>query len=87
MSLAVQAPRYRATVILALFAMVAAPAVLIVYQSFLNAPFFDETARPSLEAYQFILSDPEFYRALWTTTLYAFGMVLLACRWEASWPS
>ncbi|MGO4843677.1 iron ABC transporter permease, partial [Rhizobiaceae sp. 2RAB30] len=47
-------------------------------QSFLNAPFFDEAARPSLEAYEFILTDPEFYRALWTTTLYAFGMVLVA---------
>ena len=62
MSLAAQAPRFRAIVILALFAMVTAPAALIIYQSFLSAPFFDETARPSLEAYAFILTDPEFYR-------------------------
>jgi len=78
MSLAAQAPRFRATVILTLFVMVAAPAALIIYQSFLSAPFFDETARFSLEAYDFILTDPEFYRALWTTTLYAVGMVVVA---------
>ena len=69
---------FRAGVILALFAMVAAPALLIVYQSFLDAPFFDEGVKASLEAYAYVLTDPEFYRALWTTTLYAVGLVVVA---------
>lgn len=69
---------FRAGVILALFAMVAAPAALVIYQSFLNAPFFDDKVAPSLDAYRYILTDSEFYRAFWTTTLYAFGMVIVA---------
>ncbi|MDR6869359.1 iron(III) transport system permease protein [Bosea sp. BE125] len=78
MSLANDAPRFRAGVILALFAMVAAPALLVIYQSVLDAPFFDDNVRFSLDAFRFVLTDPEFYRALWTTTLYAFGMVVVA---------
>jgi spermidine/putrescine-binding protein len=78
MSLANDAPRFRAGVILALFVMVAAPALLVIYQSVLDAPFFDDNVRFSLEAFRFVLTDPEFYRAFWTTTLYAFGMVLVA---------
>jgi iron(III) transport system substrate-binding protein len=78
MSLANDAPRFRAGVILALFVMVAAPALLVIYQSVLDAPFFDDEVRFSLEAFRFVLTDPEFYRAFWTTTLYAFGMVLVA---------
>ncbi|CAN7476904.1 iron ABC transporter permease [Bosea sp. LjRoot9] len=78
MSLANDAPRFRAGVILALFVMVAAPALLVIYQSVLDAPFFDDNVRFSLDAFRFVLTDPEFYRALWTTTLYAFGMVVVA---------
>lgn len=78
MSLANDAPRFRAGVILALFVMVAAPALLVIYQSVLDAPFFDDNVQFSLEAFRFVLTDPEFYRAFWTTTLYAFGMVLVA---------
>ena len=78
MAQAAEASGFRGTVIGGLFLLVAAPAVLIIYQSFLDGPFFDRGVRFSLEAYRYILTDPEFYRALWTTTLYAFGMVLVA---------
>lgn len=78
MSLANDAPRFRTGVILVLFVMVAAPALLVIYQSVLDAPFFDDNVRFSLDAFRFVLTDPEFYRALWTTTLYAFGMVVVA---------
>lgn len=78
MLIAHDAQKYRAGVILALFVMVAAPAALVIYQSFLNAPFFDDDVKFSLDAYRYILTDSEFYRAFGTTTLYAFGMVLIA---------
>lgn len=78
MSIAHDAGKFRASVILALFTMVAAPAALVIYQSFLNAPFFDDKVVLSLDAYRYILNDSEFYRAFWTTTLYAFGMVIVA---------
>jgi iron(III) transport system permease protein len=69
---------YRTSVIGLLFIAVAAPALLIIYQSFLDAPFFDEKVRFSFEAYRYVLTDPEFWRALRTTTFYSFGMVAIA---------
>jgi iron(III) transport system permease protein len=70
--------RFRAGVIGLLFLLVAAPAVLVIYQSLLDGPFFEDNVRFSLEAFRYVLTDGEFYRALWTTTLYAFGMVAIA---------
>jgi iron(III) transport system permease protein len=78
MAAAAEASGFRGSVIGGLFLLVAAPAVLVIYQSFLDAPFFDTGVNWSLEAYRFILTDPEFFRALWTTTLYAFGQVAIA---------
>lgn len=69
---------YRTSVIGALFVAIAAPAALIIYQSFLDAPFFDAKVQLSLEAYRYVLTDPEFWRALWTTTLYSVGLVIIA---------
>src|SRR4051794_31643930 len=69
---------YRAGVIGGLLVAVAAPALLIIYQSFLDAPFFDESATGSFEAFRYILTDEDFYRALRTTTIFAIGLVVVA---------
>ena len=46
---------------------VVAPLSLVVYQSFLTAPFFDHTARLSLFAYSFVFAEQDFWQAFWTT--------------------
>lgn len=69
---------YRNVVIGLLALFVLAPVGLIVYQSFLDGPFFSRRASVSLDAYAYVLTDPTFYQALGTTTLFAFGMVLVA---------
>ncbi|SQI94141.1 Ferric iron ABC transporter [Klebsiella oxytoca] len=40
------------------------PLLFIVVQSFLSAPFFARSKAFSLEAYEFIFTDPDFYLAL-----------------------
>ncbi|PVE24186.1 spermidine/putrescine ABC transporter permease [Microvirga sp. KLBC 81] len=69
---------YRIVVIGLLALAILTPVGLIVYQSFLNGAFFNASSSLSLESYQYILTDPSFYDALWTTTLLAFGMVIVA---------
>jgi iron(III) transport system permease protein len=69
---------FRIAVISALGLCVLSPVLLIVYQSFLTGPFFDSTAQLGFASYAYIFSDPEFYRALRTTILFAFGMVAVA---------
>ena len=69
---------YRIAVIAALVLVVMTPVGLIIYQSFLDAPFFDKTARLSLEAYDYVLSDPDFWIALRTTAIFAFGLLAVA---------
>ena len=69
---------YRVAVIAALVLVVMTPVGLILYQSFLDAPFFDKTAQLSLEAYDYVLTDPDFWIALRTTAIFAFGLVAVA---------
>lgn len=69
---------YRRIVITALAVAVLAPIGLIIYQSFLDAPFFAPNAKLSLDAYAYVLSDDAFYEALWTTVIIAFGMIAVA---------
>ncbi|SEQ11014.1 iron(III) transport system permease protein [Devosia sp. YR412] len=69
---------FRVIVIGLLAIAVLAPVGLIVYQSFLNAPFFSARAKLSLDAYAYVLNDPSFYKALGTTAMFAFGMVAVA---------
>ncbi|MFO1059243.1 MAG: iron ABC transporter permease [Dongiaceae bacterium] len=57
---------------------VAAPLALIVYQSFLSDPFFTPSASVTLDAWRFVLADPDFWRALWTTLALAAGMTVIA---------
>ena len=58
--------------------LVLAPFGVILYQSFLDAPFFMPAARPSLEAYVYVLQDPDFLDALGTSILIALGTVAIA---------
>jgi iron(III) transport system permease protein len=57
---------------------VLAPLSLVFYQSFLTAPFFQPAARLTLNAYAFVLGDPEFWTAFGTTVLLAGGMTVIA---------
>ncbi len=54
------------------------PLGLILYQSFLNEPFFSQSARFSLDAYRYILSDSGFHSAFGTSLVVSFGMTLIS---------
>lgn len=69
---------FRIGVIGVLAIAVLGPVGLIIYQSFLDGPFFSPRSQLSLEAYRYVLSDPTFYEALGTTTVFALGMVAVA---------
>lgn len=66
---------FRWTALAALGILVLSPVLLILYQSFLSGPFFSPLSRLGLDAYLYIFRDPDFYRALGTTTLFALGTV------------
>ena len=51
------------------------PVTLIVWQSFLSDAFFSPQAKTTLEAYQFVLTDPGFWAALRNTIILSCGMV------------
>ncbi|MEI9804429.1 MAG: iron ABC transporter permease [Pseudolabrys sp.] len=57
---------------------VVAPLSLVVYQSFLTAPFFDPSAKMSFLAYSFVFADSDFWQAFWTTLAICTGMVTIA---------
>ena len=69
---------FRIAVIAALTAAVMAPVGLILYQSFLDGPFFDPATKASLEAFRYVLGDSEFWKALRTTVFFAVGLVAVA---------
>ena len=69
---------FRVLVIGILALAVLAPVGLIVYQSFLDGAFFAKSSKLSLSAYRYVLTDPTFYQALRTTTVFAFGMVAVS---------
>jgi iron(III) transport system permease protein len=68
----------RALTILLTAAAVLGPLSLIVYQSFLTAPFFDARRTAGLGAYAYIFADPDFGRAFLNSALIATGMTLIA---------
>ncbi len=73
-----EAGLFRVSVIGCLVAAVMAPVGIIIYQSFLDNPFFDATAKLSFEAYEYVLTDPDYWRALGTTAIFATGLVAIA---------
>jgi len=69
---------FRVVVIGLLALAVATPVGLIAYQSFLDGPFFDSSSKVGLDAFRYVLGDSDFWRALRTTALFAFGQVAVA---------
>ncbi|ANK76996.1 spermidine/putrescine ABC transporter permease (plasmid) [Ensifer adhaerens] len=69
---------YRRIVIGLLAVAVLAPVGLIIYQSFLTAAFFSPRAHFGFDAYKYVFTDKNFYRALGTTAIFSFGMVAIA---------
>jgi iron(III) transport system permease protein len=68
----------RVAVILLAAAAILAPLVIILYQSFLDGPFFQAGSRLSLSAYQFVFTDADFRRAFGSTLIVAAGMTAIA---------
>jgi len=68
----------RIAVIVAMAIAVLAPVGLVVYQSFLDGPFFQPTTRFTLDAYEFVFDDDDFFDALRNSVLIAFGMTAIA---------
>lgn len=56
------------------------PLSFIVIQSFLSAPFFSPSKEWSFESFEFIFTDPDFYKALKSGFILAFGLVHSAGR-------
>src|SRR5216117_2598203 len=69
---------WRALTILVTASAVLGPLFLILYQSFLTAPFFDPRKTVGIEAYAFVFSDSDFWKALRNSVLIATGMTLIA---------
>jgi iron(III) transport system permease protein len=57
---------------------VLAPLSLVFYQSFLTGPFFQPSAKLSLDAYRFVYADDDFWNAFWTTLIISGGMTAIA---------
>jgi iron(III) transport system permease protein len=68
----------RALTIVLTACAVLAPLSLILYQSLLDAPFFDAVKRVGVDAYAFIFADPDFWTALRNSLLIAAGMTVIA---------
>jgi len=69
---------YRVLVVLITASAVLLPLGIVLYQSVLDAPFFQPSAKLSTSAFAFVFSDPDFHRAFATTALVAVGMTLIA---------
>lgn len=57
---------------------VLSPLLLILYQSLLNAPFFDAAAQVGIGAFDFIFADPDFWDAAKNSLIIASGLVTVA---------
>jgi iron(III) transport system permease protein len=68
----------RATVVAVTSIVVLAPVLLIFWQSFLTAPFFNPAHQWGLDAYRFIFDDPDFWKAVLNSVVIATGMSLIA---------
>ncbi len=57
---------------------VLSPLSLILYQSFLTAPFFEANKSAGLDAYRFVFDDSDFWHAFLNSGVLAIGMTLIA---------
>jgi iron(III) transport system permease protein len=69
---------WRALTILLTATAVLGPLSLIVYQSLLDAPFFDATRHVGIDAYRFVFADSDFWSALKNSLLISTGMTAIA---------
>ncbi|WP_018260917.1 ABC transporter permease [Methylobacterium sp. WSM2598] len=69
---------WRALIAALIAIIILAPVALVVWQSFLSAPFYSARARPSLAAYHFVLGDGDFWGALANSLLLSASMVAIA---------
>jgi iron(III) transport system permease protein len=69
---------YRYVIIGVTALAVLAPLSLVLYQSFLTAPFFASSAQLGLNAYRFVFADDNFAIAFGTTLLLGASMTLIA---------
>ena len=69
---------WRSLTILLTAAAVLGPLSLIVYQSLLDAPFFEANKSVGIDAYKFIFADSDFWKAGLNSVLIATGMVVIA---------
>lgn len=70
--------RVRIGVIVSAAVVVLAPILLVLWQSFLDGPFFARNVHLTLGAFQFIFTDPRFYQAFGNSLLVAVGMTVVA---------
>lgn len=70
--------RLRIALILATGLFVLSPILLIGWQSFQSDAFFKPGAKVSLKAFQFVLTDEDFYKSLWNSVQISVGMTLIA---------
>ncbi len=68
----------RGVVVLVTTLAIYVPLALIIYQSFLSAPFFQPSKSISLDAFRFIFADDDFYKALKSGFIVAFGLFFIA---------
>ncbi len=68
----------RATVVLITTLAIYVPLSFIIIQAFLSAPFFSPSKVFSLDAFRFIFADPDFYKALRSGFILAFGLAIIA---------
>ncbi|QJP14580.1 iron ABC transporter permease [Starkeya sp. ORNL1] len=69
---------WRYAVVISMSAVIIAPLAIVLKQSFLDAPFFMRDAQPSLEAYGFVLTDPEFWWSAANTIMIAAMMTIVS---------
>lgn len=78
MAIRSEAMGFRLPVIGLLALLVLLPVGLILYQSFLDGPFFFPSSRLGLGAFAYVLNDADFYAALENTALFSLGLVAIA---------
>ena len=74
MTMRASTPWRRIAVVIATGCAILMPLGIILYQSFLDAPFFMPAAKLSLSAYRYVLWDGDFHSAFLTTLAIALGM-------------
>jgi iron(III) transport system permease protein len=68
----------RIGVVVAVAIAVLAPLLLVLWQSMLDAPFFQRNVHLTSSAFEYVFADPDFYAAFGNSLLLAVGMTVVA---------